>query len=263
MSRLYVIGDVHNCGDDLETLLSVIQEDANDEPYKVGFIGDLIHKGPFMVKTLRLVAELYARGTIEFIIQGNHEDLILKSPKNESDKYAKRFIFDNMSDVITPALCLKKGAVTNVFIHGGFCRTSGKLLDHLDEIDSVPKAKAFFASLKGKQKKDFERISRVREVNPETGQMKSFDIDNIQPGNWPEWFVRTYTPPSYTRVVYGHEPHVLPRLTGKDGLLCLGIDTGCVYGNGLTAIVITETENYRTLFVPSVEKYKSPLNPVT
>ncbi|MEM9422697.1 MAG: metallophosphoesterase family protein [Pseudomonadota bacterium] len=79
--RVYAIGDVHGCYDELVTLCALIREDIAARPGRetsVVMLGDLIDRGP------------NSRGVIEFLtsnpfspatmltIRGNHEDILLK-----------------------------------------------------------------------------------------------------------------------------------------------------------------------------------------
>jgi bis(5'-nucleosyl)-tetraphosphatase (symmetrical) len=65
-------------------------------------------------------------------------------------------------------------------------------------------------------------------------------------------------------VVYGHEAFSLSKPYLREcpgGALTYGIDTGCVHGGHLTALVFTPEEMY-TVSVKSRKCYKNPLRPI-
>lgn len=80
--RIYAIGDVHGCFDEMIELLQVIEQDSQSRaPAKtfIIFLGDLIDRGPKSRQVLDYLVETppeFAR--VEFL-KGNHEEMALRA----------------------------------------------------------------------------------------------------------------------------------------------------------------------------------------
>jgi serine/threonine protein phosphatase 1 len=78
--RVYAIGDVHGCLDELDRLLAQIDtDDAGREPATTSlvFLGDLVDRGPASAKVVERVRKLVAsRANIRCLL-GNHEEVFL------------------------------------------------------------------------------------------------------------------------------------------------------------------------------------------
>ncbi|MBW6528582.1 serine/threonine protein phosphatase [Sphingomonas sp. RHCKR7] len=78
--RLYAIGDVHGCLDELERLLTLIDaDDAARSPARTSliFLGDLVDRGPDSAGVVaRLLDRARERPPIRFL-KGNHEEVFL------------------------------------------------------------------------------------------------------------------------------------------------------------------------------------------
>lgn len=64
---VYIIGDVQGCFDSLQALLEKIN--FNPEKDQLGFVGDLVNRGPKSLETLRFISQLKN----PLIILGNHD----------------------------------------------------------------------------------------------------------------------------------------------------------------------------------------------
>lgn len=71
MPRTVIIGDVHGCLDELQRLLDRVLPDADD---RVFFVGDLLARGPDSLGVLALCRRLGARS-----VRGNHEVRLLRA----------------------------------------------------------------------------------------------------------------------------------------------------------------------------------------
>ncbi|MCX2696938.1 metallophosphoesterase family protein [Ochrobactrum chromiisoli] len=78
MKLTYAIGDVHGCADLLQKMLSTIEADADGEPYRVIFLGDIIDRGSNSRAAMELVCHTLDTLPGSFLIQGNHEELLLR-----------------------------------------------------------------------------------------------------------------------------------------------------------------------------------------
>ncbi|MEZ4227742.1 MAG: metallophosphoesterase [Polyangiaceae bacterium] len=68
-ARTVIVGDVHGCSSELQAL----REQVGSEPANWVFVGDLIARGPDTLGVLRQVRELGAR-----VVLGNHEERLLR-----------------------------------------------------------------------------------------------------------------------------------------------------------------------------------------
>lgn len=77
--RLYAIGDIHACPDELKVLLDFLE---NEEGIKaprdqVIFIGDYIDRGPDSKAVIDLLIDFQKRFNNTIFLKGNHEDMLL------------------------------------------------------------------------------------------------------------------------------------------------------------------------------------------
>lgn len=71
--RTWAIGDVHGCLVALNTLLSELRLEPDDE---LVFLGDVIDRGPDSRAVIDLILKLRTERTVH-VIQGNHEEMML------------------------------------------------------------------------------------------------------------------------------------------------------------------------------------------
>jgi bis(5'-nucleosyl)-tetraphosphatase (symmetrical) len=228
--RYMVIGDVHGCLDELDELLKVVQYRHGDKDCLV-FAGDLVDRGPDPVGSVRRARELGASCAM-----GNHEEKHIrwrnwesrikageakKNPMRRFDEQRMREHEALSDDDIAYLMAMPKTVSLGhekpswVVVHAGF------------ECNEVPY---------WEQARD--TVCRVRDVDPVTGKMASNSKNPLEsvPGSVP-WGTRWKGPEN---VVYGHAVHSreVPRVDLHDGYGCYGIDTGCVFGGRLTALVL-------------------------
>lgn len=80
--RVYAIGDVHGCADELERLLAMI--DADDAARGATrttliFIGDLVDRGPASARVIECACRLVESGRDVRFLAGNHEEIFARS----------------------------------------------------------------------------------------------------------------------------------------------------------------------------------------
>jgi len=230
--RFIVVGDVHGCREELDELLTLVQF-KNTQDECLVFVGDLVDRGPDPVGCVRRARELGASCAM-----GNHEEKHIRwrnwenrikageAKKNPMRRFDEQRMQEHMAlsdEDIAYLMAMPKtvglGHQTPgwVVVHAGF------------ECDGTPW---------GEQARD--TVCRVRDVDPATGEMASNNKNPLEsvPGSVP-WGTRWKGPEN---VVYGHAVHSRtdPRVDQHDGYACYGIDTGCVFGGRLTALVLTD-----------------------
>jgi len=224
-----VIGDVHGCRVELEELLRelgylVLHDDrgrAVDARHprgrKVGFVGDLVDRGPDTPGVLRLVMGMAEAGNA-LCVRGNHEDKLVKALRGndvrrthglaesmdqlgrESAGFRQRVL--EFCDALVPHYVLDGGAL--VLAHAGLPeRYHGR------------------------------ESARMRSLAI-WGENTGVSDDDGNPVRYP--WAEEYEGEAV--VLYGHTP--VADAKWVNGTLCL--DTGCVFGGKLTALRYPERE---------------------
>lgn len=207
--RTLVMGDVHGCAEELATLIRAFAPRPGD---RMVAVGDLINRGPDSRGVLDLVREW----KIEAVL-GNHENRLLKAyrsgnPGTLKSKDANTYAVLRDKDFATltgwPHF-LHIPSLKSIVVHGG-----------IDPANPWPEQVP-------------ETILTIQVLDEKGAPARRADAPTGTPwaANWkgPE------------HIFYGHTPRPHP--------LChpyaTGLDTGCVYGYTLTAVVLPEIEFLR------------------
>lgn len=233
-TRDIVIGDVHGCIDELCELLALVSYSPRTD--RLVFAGDLVDKGPESAAVVRRVRELGAES-----VMGNHDEWYARFHKREvsgSNKMKRSphriAIYESMSredlewlQALPPYIYLDERTVV---VHAGF--RSGVSIAEQDVDDCL----------------------HLRYVRRATGERWNFNSDEelLTPAAAAFW-TEVWDGPE--DVVYGHHPSKSETvLTENAGVRCWGIDTGCCFGNKLTAWV-REGGKVNLVSVPAREQY--------
>jgi serine/threonine protein phosphatase 1 len=250
MKPTYIVGDVHGCLRELQTLLSLIFQKIGANPGTIVFVGDLIDKGPDSLGCLRQVKDLqkYPMGIEVVFVIGNHEDKLIRWLQHEQK-------IDLGLAVTNPIKALPEwdAAMRTWGLKQGGLRwlrscpmswSSGNGKYHVVHAGIEPKRKAIpvcpWLEAKGKDKTVFF----TRYVNPEKGKMVALGQE-VFPRD--KWWGELYDG-RFGTVIYGHQPFDEVRRDAH----AVGIDTSCVYGGCLTAYDPTTGE---TLEVKAFDVY--------
>lgn len=223
--RTTVIGDVHGCIDELRELVELVgfRRGADD---KLVLLGDLMDRGPDPAGCVRYAREIGADSVL-----GNHCEKHVRWRRRQAEAAAggrpnqmrplpEKQLRENEALSAEDMAWLASRPVTIalggswVAVHAGF-------------EPGVPMEA---------QKPD--RMTRIRWVDAATNRYAPLGEDFGQPPGTVFWAERYRGPHS---VVYGHFVHQNgePRQDEPvPGVFCVGIDTGCVYGGRLTAMVL-------------------------
>ncbi|KAF5994262.1 polynucleotide kinase-phosphatase [Streptomyces mirabilis] len=231
-----IIGDIHGCASELETLLGKLGyvDGAHPEGRTAVFVGDLVDRGPDTPGVLRRVMSMVAAGDA-LCVPGNHENKLgryLKGRKvqhshglaetieqldGESEEFHARV--REFVDGLVSHYVLDSGRL--VVCHAGLPekyhgRTSGRVRSHALYGDT-------------------------------TGETDEFGLPVRYP--WAEDYR------GRAAVVYGHTP--VPTATWLNNTICL--DTGAVFGGKLTALRWPERE---LVDVPAERVWYEPTKPL-
>lgn len=226
--RTLVVGDVHGCLGELDELLRTAEHVRGRD--RLVFLGDLLDRGPDPIGVLRRVRELGAE-----CVLGNHEEKHLRYAAHEarhgSDPtyripmrpFERRRAAEHALLTRDDLLWIS-GLPRNLSLGGGWTAV------HAGFVPGVPVSR---------QPPDW--TIRLRYVDRAGCPVPRARGDAGEPGvrRWAE----AWTGPE--SVVYGHFPQRLDapkRDEPVPGVTCLGIDTGCVYGGRLTALVLPAGE---------------------
>lgn len=226
-----LIGDIHGCRAELDTLLDRLGWVGNAHPdgRKLIFVGDLVDRGPDTPGVLRRVMDLVAAGNA-WCVRGNHEEKLIKVLQRSGG--ARRPGRARGTDSVSP----DSPALTH-----GLAESVAQLRAQSPEF--VDEVIAFLDSLVSHYVFDDGKLVVAhaglaqRYHNRSSGRVRSLAMYGETTGEKDRWgypvrgnWARDYRGPA--RVVYGHTP--VTDVGWVNNTLC--IDTGCVFGGRLTAL---------------------------
>lgn len=202
--RLIAVGDIHGCHVEFSEMLDQLELTGAD---RLVLLGDLVNRGPDSNKVIDL-----ARTAATVSLLGNHELRLLKFRKTGDSKYLKerdletfdRLRPDDWAYMEAMPLTFEERELTTVFVHGGF-------------LPGVPW-----------QKQPAEVVTRIQVIDKDGKSRKRADAPDAP------WWADLWGGPPF--VVYGHTPR--PEVYKLKW--SIGIDTGCVVGGQLTALILPE-----------------------
>jgi len=211
MARTIVVGDVHGCSAELRTLLDRLAFVRGTD--EIVFVGDLVARGPDSLGVLDVVREIGAT-----VVRGNHEDRLLAWKRAMEARARGEFAvapdLGRLHSELAHSLrdedwaLLERTPVTKLL------PSHRLLVVHAGVVPGVPL-----------EDQDPATMMRIRSLGVR-GEARDH-------GGAIPWGSRYMGPP---HVVFGHaaslEAQVHPWATG--------VDTGCVYGGYLTAMVLAE-----------------------
>jgi diadenosine tetraphosphatase ApaH/serine/threonine PP2A family protein phosphatase len=212
--RLFAIGDIHGCPDELDAMLKAIAPGDGDT---VVFVGDYVDRGPSARAVIELALDLEKTHAHTVFLKGNHEDMML-SFLGLPGNYGESFLFN--------------GGVATL-------ESYGLKEDDLSEAkDRIPEHHlAFFRNL---------AVSYLRPpyLFVHAGILPTRQLEEQQTEDM-LWIRQEFILNPHridATVVFGHTPMrgVMVDLPYK-----LGIDTGLVYGGKLTCVEFTEGVLYQ------------------
>ena len=249
-----IIGDIHGCADELELLLSrlgyaVVSRALDDlslaggpvyahpQGRKAVFLGDLVDRGPRSLDALRIVRNMMAQGNA-MCVPGNHDMKLLKKLNGKNVQ-----ITHGLANTLAEIDALPES------VRGAFCKDLAAFLDSLVSHYVLDSGKLVVAHAGMKQEMQGRGSGRVRDFalyGETTGETDEFGLP-----------VRLDWASEYrgkAMVVYGHTPVPSPEWLNNT----VNIDTGCVFGGGLSALRYPERE---FVTIPALKTYAEPRRP--
>ena len=214
--RVIVVGDIHGCADEFETLLHKLVLTRKD---RLILLGDLINRGPDSARVIELAREHAHRALL-----GNHELRLLNFRRTGDPTHLKRSDYETLRQLN----------------HKSWAYLSNMpLTHHIPELRTVL-VHAGFLPGRPWYSQPARVVTRIQVVGPDGEPHKRSDY----PGE-PHWSQLWSGPPF---VIYGHTPSRDPAVAKWS----LGIDTSCVQGGALTACILPERN---LIQVPARECY--------
>jgi serine/threonine protein phosphatase 1 len=210
--RIFAVGDIHGCYDKLVAIMKILPWRRESDDLLL-FIGDYIDRGPRSRDVVEFLVRLKKNGGNFVFLKGNHEKMLLDYYVHQKDQML--YVANGGAETIAS------------YVEGGIGRKAFELPeDHLEFLLSLD---LFF------ENDDYLFVhAGVRDGIPVTEQSEE-DLLWIRE----EFIYSTYD--WSRRVIFGHTALETPFVTpGK-----IGIDTGAVYGNKLTAVELPAMRFYQ------------------
>jgi serine/threonine protein phosphatase 1 len=213
--RLFAIGDIHGCPDELGVMLNAIKPVRGDT---VVFVGDYVDRGPSARDVIDLLLEHERAGGAEFVfLKGNHEDMMC-SFLGMAGNYGESFLFN--------------GGAATLDSYG------------VGEND-LPEARRFIPE----HHLEFMRRLATSYLRPpylfvHAGVVPARELEEQRAEDM-LWIRQEFIFAPHrisATVVFGHTPM---RAVMVDLPYKLGIDTGLVYGGKLTCVELNEGVLYQ------------------
>ncbi len=212
--RLFAIGDIHGCVDELTAMLSAIAPTRGDT---VVFVGDYIDRGPAAREVIDFLLELRQGQADYLFLKGNHEDMML-SFLGLPGHYGESFLFNGGAPTLE-SYGVSEGALAHALerippSHMDFLKTLATSYLHPPYLF----VHAGISPLRQLEEQSVEDMLWIRQ---------EFIFNTHRLG---------------ATVVFGHTPM---RAVMVDLPYKLGIDTGLVYGGKLTCVEFNEGVLYQ------------------
>ncbi|WP_217585914.1 bis(5'-nucleosyl)-tetraphosphatase PrpE [Lentibacillus saliphilus] len=237
--KVDVIGDIHGCFSELEQLFkSLGYHFANDvyrhpEGRMPVFVGDLTDRGPQSIKVIEIVSHMVLEAKAAHYVPGNHCNKLYRFFKgnavqqkhglettvaeynalSEAEQTRIKRAFMTLYEQAPLYLVLPD--VNAVIAHAGIKEA------YIGRTDQKAKSFVLYGDTTGEKHPDGRPVRR----------------DWAQHYNGERW------------IIYGHTPVLEPRFVNKT----INIDTGCVFGNALTAFRLPEET---TISIPSEQPFQ-------
>lgn len=217
--RIFVIGDIHGCMEKLERLMGKIDPGPGQD--QLVFLGDYIDRGEDSQAVLDYLLEVREEHPRSVFLMGNHEKMFLDFLSGEEQEL---FLLNGGASTLRSYL--KRQDRLDLLI-GGI--TDAAILSHL-----IPGThRVFLQDLHlYYETEDYIMVHAGLKEGVPLAEQSIEDLVWIR-----EEFI--YSDADFgKRVIFGHTPFVQPLVLPNK----IGIDTGAVYGNLLTCLILPDFE---------------------
>jgi len=211
MRRTIVIGDVHGCLAELEELLDAVGLNRDD---RLVFVGDLVVRGPDPRGVMALARRLGASA-----VRGNHEDKLLRH--RASVRAREPLAIGSMTQATAAALGADDFGWLAQLPYWLRLEQHDALVVHAGMLPGVPielQRPHVLTNLRGLDELGLPIFART---------------DRLWAASYP-----APEQPDAPHVIFGHNAEQGVQIHAR----ATGLDTGCVYGGQLTAMVLAEDQ---------------------
>jgi serine/threonine protein phosphatase 1 len=223
--RIYAIGDVHGRFDLLQTLVSKIRQDLNENPSKQSmeiFLGDYIDRGPQSRETIEWLIGTPPITGERICLLGNHEDILLQA----------------LDDTSAMANWLYNGGGETLLSYGVKVRGYG------GEAGLIDLQQGFRAALPSAHLEFITSLRRKVTYAPylfvHAGIRPGRPLEDQDPNDL-VWIREPFLHSDADFgciIVHGHTPVMHPQVRKNR----INIDTGAVFSGALTCVVLEATD---------------------
>lgn len=262
----YAIGDIQGCFASLQTLLQHIHFDPLTD--RLWFTGDLVNRGPQSLAVLRFIKQL---GPTHSLVLGNHDLTLLAIAYGVRERHAR----DTFEDILTAPdrdellqwlqqqpLLHYDASLQTVMTHAGIapCWTLEEAIRYAKEVEHILKsdqASNYLHAMYGNQPdlwhEQLSGMDRLRCITNYFTRMRFCTAEgrlNLtykgtiaeKPADLYPWFDLPHRQPISEKILFGH----WAALNGKTNQARIfALDTGCVWGNCLTALRLEDEQLFR------------------
>ncbi len=261
----YAIGDIQGCFDELQLLLQDINFDRNVDV--LWFTGDLVNRGPESAEVIRFVKSLGERA---ITVLGNHDLHLLAVHSGEIPKKKS----DTFTDVINAgdgdALCqwLRHQPLLHhdpasgyTLVHAGIHpQWDLELAQHCaHEVEIMLRSDSyheFFEHMYGNEpnywNESLRGWKRMRFITNCFTRMRYCNVDGkldlkvkspvgTQPADYMPWFAIPERANKGAKIIFGHWASLQGHADTEN---IFAIDTGCCWGNCLTALRLDDQKKF-------------------
>ncbi len=239
MDPVVVVSDVHGCFAELIELEQLVYERTGPSAYLV-FVGDLVDRGPASARVVGHVRHLVRAGRAACVM-GNHDDMFLRNVfANQPDWCRNAGVPGDVISAGTIPDPVRPAFFRNWFIQGGEETLASYGIHSHDRTpwDVDPDDVAFLASLpliwENERVVVTHALADEKLLTATRSAESQWDVDEAarEMVLWNRGEPAARADPVRTHVS-GHTPRNTPLVRREQG--AIQIDTGCVYGNALTA----------------------------
>ena len=208
---IYVIGDIHGCAYELELMVAKLPLTSDST---IVFLGDYIDRGPDSKSVISYILELKRQYHV-YPIMGNHEQMLIEYLSEPNSEKGARFIYNGGSTTLE-----------------SYSTEPGKYTipqDHLNFLYSLPLAyynEEYFFVHAGVPDTSLDQLSPPIHKTDMLWIREKFLSSEFDWGKC---------------IVHGHTPRKKVDILGNR----VNLDTGCVFGNYLTAMHLPSHEIFQ------------------
>lgn len=226
--RVYAIGDIHGCDDQLADLLGKIDADDRErggDPALLVFLGDLVDRGPKSAEVVQRLIELQAtRGNCRFL-SGNHEEVFVRALSG--DLRTLRFFIRIGGDATLKSYGISESEYRDADFADLMALAQRQVpsahlafIDSFEQIIRIGDYVFVHAGIRPDVALDEQKTSDLRWIREEFLEVDDYGVEGV--------------------VIHGHTIFD----TVSYGRNRIGIDTGAYAGGPLTALGLEKSERW-------------------